>query len=109
MRRRRARGPVVSTKRPKGARGETFSRRQAAGPWREGPSASLGATEWGARGPLHALPPLLYFGATMNAPNIAFVGPTGAVGIEILRVLERRNFPVGSLKLLASSRSAGKT
>ncbi|MFO1081842.1 MAG: aspartate-semialdehyde dehydrogenase [Reyranellaceae bacterium] len=45
----------------------------------------------------------------MNAPNIAIVGATGAVGVEILRVLERRNFPVGSLKLLASARSAGKT
>src|SRR5947208_11605737 len=45
----------------------------------------------------------------MNAPNIAIVGATGAVGQEILRVLERRNFPVGSLTLLASARSAGKT
>lgn len=50
----------------------------------------------------------LYFGL-MNAPNIAIVGAIGAVGIEILRVLERRDFPVGSLKLLASARSAGKT
>ena len=45
----------------------------------------------------------------MNAPSIAIVGATGAVGVEILRVLERRNFPVGSLRLLASARSAGKT
>jgi aspartate-semialdehyde dehydrogenase len=45
----------------------------------------------------------------MNAQNIAIVGATGAVGVEILRVLERRNFPVASLKLLASARSAGKT
>jgi aspartate-semialdehyde dehydrogenase len=45
----------------------------------------------------------------MNAQNIAIVGATGAVGVEILRVLERRNFPVASLKLLASVRSAGKT
>ena len=45
----------------------------------------------------------------MNAPNIAIVGATGAVGVEILRVLERRNFPVGSLTLLASARSVGKT
>ena len=41
--------------------------------------------------------------------NIAIVGATGAVGVEILRVLERRNFPVASLKLLASARSVGKT
>ncbi|WP_395712402.1 aspartate-semialdehyde dehydrogenase [Reyranella sp.] len=45
----------------------------------------------------------------MNAQNIAIVGATGAVGVEILRVLERRNFPVASLRLLASSRSVGKT
>jgi aspartate-semialdehyde dehydrogenase len=45
----------------------------------------------------------------MNAPNIAIVGATGAVGVEILRVLERRNFPVDSLQLLASARSVGKT
>jgi aspartate-semialdehyde dehydrogenase len=44
----------------------------------------------------------------MNPKNIAIVGATGAVGIEMLRVLERRNFPVASLRLLASPRSAGK-
>lgn len=44
----------------------------------------------------------------MKATNIAVVGATGAVGVEILRVLERRNFPVGKLKLLASERSVGK-
>jgi aspartate-semialdehyde dehydrogenase len=45
----------------------------------------------------------------MRAQNIAIVGATGAVGIEILRVLERRNYPVAGLKLLASKRSVGKT
>jgi aspartate-semialdehyde dehydrogenase len=45
----------------------------------------------------------------MQAKNIAVVGATGAVGVEILRVLERRDFPVGKLKLLASERSVGKT
>jgi aspartate-semialdehyde dehydrogenase len=40
--------------------------------------------------------------------NIAVVGATGAVGNEILRVIEERNFPVGELRLLASSRSVGK-
>src|SRR6185369_7918285 len=45
----------------------------------------------------------------MRTKNIAIVGATGAVGVEILRVLERRNFPVGKLKLLASERSVGKT
>ena len=37
------------------------------------------------------------------------MGATGAVGVEMLRVMERRNFPVASLRLLASPRSAGKT
>jgi aspartate-semialdehyde dehydrogenase len=41
--------------------------------------------------------------------HIAVVGATGAVGVELLRVLERRNFPVASLRLLSSSRSAGKS
>lgn len=41
--------------------------------------------------------------------RIAIVGATGAVGVEMLRVLERRNFPVASLRLLASPRSSGKT
>jgi len=45
----------------------------------------------------------------MTSYRIAVVGVTGAVGQEILRTLERRNFPVKSLKPLASSRSAGKT
>ncbi len=41
--------------------------------------------------------------------NIAIAGATGAVGGAMLNVLERRNFPVKSLRLLASSRSIGKT
>ncbi|MCF6253919.1 MAG: aspartate-semialdehyde dehydrogenase [Thiomicrorhabdus sp.] len=40
--------------------------------------------------------------------DIAVVGATGAVGETILKVLEERNFPVGNLYPLASSRSAGK-
>ncbi len=40
--------------------------------------------------------------------NVAVVGATGAVGIEMLKVLERRNFPMDTLLPLASSRSAGK-
>jgi aspartate-semialdehyde dehydrogenase len=39
---------------------------------------------------------------------IAIVGATGAVGEEILSVLTQRKFPVGTLKLLASAKSAGK-
>ena len=45
----------------------------------------------------------------MSQYNVAVVGATGAVGVEMLNCLEQRNFPVKSLKLLASSRSAGKT
>ncbi|MCS7300368.1 MAG: aspartate-semialdehyde dehydrogenase [Fimbriimonadales bacterium] len=41
--------------------------------------------------------------------RVAIVGATGAVGQELLQVLEERNFPVRSLRLLASERSAGKT
>jgi aspartate-semialdehyde dehydrogenase len=37
------------------------------------------------------------------------MGATGAVGLEFLKVLAQRNFPLASLKLLASGRSAGKT
>ncbi|USG67984.1 aspartate-semialdehyde dehydrogenase [Brevibacillus ruminantium] len=41
--------------------------------------------------------------------NVAVVGATGAVGQQMIRILEERNFPIKQLKLLASSRSAGKT
>jgi len=41
-------------------------------------------------------------------PHVAVVGATGAVGIEMLKTLEKRNFPVGKLTFLASARSAGK-
>jgi aspartate-semialdehyde dehydrogenase len=40
--------------------------------------------------------------------HIAVVGATGAVGAEFLSVLERRNFPVASLRALSSARSMGK-
>lgn len=46
----------------------------------------------------------------MNAnPHVAVVGATGAVGLEMIKTLERRQFPVGRLTLLASARSVGKT
>ncbi len=44
----------------------------------------------------------------MSAPRIAIVGATGAVGHEFLRVLAEREFSMGSIKLLASPRSAGQ-
>jgi aspartate-semialdehyde dehydrogenase len=40
--------------------------------------------------------------------HVAVVGATGAVGVEMIKTLERRKFPVGKLTLLASARSAGK-
>src|ERR1700733_9786082 len=41
-------------------------------------------------------------------PHVAIVGATGAMGIEMIKTLEKRNFPVGRLTLLASARSVGK-
>jgi len=40
---------------------------------------------------------------------VAIVGATGAVGIELLRCLEKRRFPLSQLRLFASKRSAGRT
>ena len=41
--------------------------------------------------------------------RVAILGATGAVGTELIELLERRNFPLSQLKLLASPRSAGRT
>ena len=45
----------------------------------------------------------------MKTYNVAVLGATGAVGQEMIRILEERDFPVGKLVPLASARSAGKT
>lgn len=45
----------------------------------------------------------------MKGYHIALAGATGAVGAEFLQLLEERDFPLASLTLLASARSAGKT
>jgi aspartate-semialdehyde dehydrogenase len=45
----------------------------------------------------------------MKTYSVALVGATGAVGAEFLKLLEARDFPLGSLRLLASARSVGKT
>ena len=45
----------------------------------------------------------------MKTYTVAILGATGAVGREMLKILEERNFPVGKLIPLASARSAGKT
>ena len=44
----------------------------------------------------------------MKLYTVAILGATGAVGQEMMKVLEERNFPVGKLVPLASARSAGK-
>jgi aspartate-semialdehyde dehydrogenase len=44
-----------------------------------------------------------------SRPVVAIVGATGAVGIELIRCLEQRRFPLAELRLFASARSAGKT
>ena len=44
----------------------------------------------------------------MKLYTVAILGATGAVGQQMLEILEERNFPVGKLVPLASARSAGK-
>jgi aspartate-semialdehyde dehydrogenase len=45
----------------------------------------------------------------LNNFNVAVVGATGAVGREMLKILEERDFPVNELKLIATEKSAGIT
>ena len=45
----------------------------------------------------------------MKQYTVAVLGATGAVGQEMIKILQERNFPVGKLIPLASARSAGKT
>jgi aspartate-semialdehyde dehydrogenase len=47
--------------------------------------------------------------AARPAPVVAIVGATGAVGVELLRCLEKRRFPLSQLRLFASGRSAVRT
>jgi aspartate-semialdehyde dehydrogenase len=44
-----------------------------------------------------------------SSPVVAIVGATGAVGVELIRCLEERRFPLKELRLYASARSAGRT
>jgi aspartate-semialdehyde dehydrogenase len=44
----------------------------------------------------------------MKTYNVAIAGATGAVGQEMIKILEERRFPVGDVRLLASQRSVGK-
>ena len=43
----------------------------------------------------------------MKQVNVGILGATGAVGQEMIKILEERNFPVASLRPIASARSAG--
>jgi aspartate-semialdehyde dehydrogenase len=45
----------------------------------------------------------------LSNPVVAIVGATGAVGVELIRCLEQRAFPLRKLRLFASARSAGRT
>ena len=45
----------------------------------------------------------------LSNPVVAVVGATGAVGVELIRCLEQRKFPLSELRLFASARSAGKS
>ena len=47
--------------------------------------------------------------ALSNRVSVAILGATGAVGTELIELLDERDFPLSELKLLASPRSAGKT
>lgn len=44
----------------------------------------------------------------MEKYNVVIVGASGAVGQELLKILEERDFPVGNLRLCATTRSAGR-
>lgn len=44
----------------------------------------------------------------LKSYNVAIVGATGLVGQEFIKILQQRKFPVASLRLLASDRSAGR-
>lgn len=60
----------------------------------------MSVAELATRNHRRALPP---------SPSVAVVGATGAVGVELVKCLEQRKFPLSRLKLLASGRSAGKS
>lgn len=45
----------------------------------------------------------------MKNCNLAILGGTGAVGMEMLKILQERNFPLNNLAILSGQRSAGKT
>ncbi len=60
----------------------------------------MSVAELTTRNHRRALPP---------SPSVAVVGATGAVGVELVKCLEQRKFPLSRLKLLASARSAGKS
>ncbi len=52
---------------------------------------------------------MIRFAGAAAVKSVAVVGASGAVGDVMIRLLEKRDFPVGTIKFLASERSAGKT
>src|SRR5690349_12847101 len=52
--------------------------------------------------------PVGYHEQVSSGFSVAIVGATGAVGGEFLRLFEERDFPISSIRLLASERSVGK-
>jgi aspartate-semialdehyde dehydrogenase len=66
-----------------------------------------GNVDLGSRA-LHQSRAALQFAPVKKQYHIAVVGATGAVGAELLRVLERRNFPTAKIRALASGKSAGR-
>ena len=59
--------------------------------------------------PIHILCTICRASFYRVRPHVAIVGCTGAVGAEMIATLHRRQFPVSTLHLFASARSAGKT
>ena len=49
-----------------------------------------------------------FLSMSLSSPKVGIIGATGAVGEELLQVLEARKFPASSLRLYASERSSGK-
>src|SRR5438045_56581 len=66
------------------------------------------AQQWRHNVPSPSTNPRQSYRLRRSPPVVAIIGATGAVGRELLGVLERREFPLAELRLFASPRSAGK-
>mmetsp|Transcript_14755 Transcript_14755/g.45053 ORF Transcript_14755/g.45053 Transcript_14755/m.45053 type:complete len:422 (+) Transcript_14755:35-1300(+) len=79
---------------------------RAPSPSLSGARGKRASAAWAER-KLPSLPPVEMM-ADASAKRVGVVGVTGAVGQEIIAVLQDRGFPISELKLFASARSAGK-